>query len=79
SSGSFDVALSFGKPGTIKIEGEENLLEYIETNVENDVLVIKFRKNINVNHRKKITVYVPLTKMSRLSLSGSGNISGAGD
>lgn len=79
SSGSFDVALKFGKPGAIKIEGEENLLEYIETKVENDVLVIKFRKNINVSHRKKITVYVPLTKLSRLSLSGSGNISGSGD
>lgn len=79
SSGSFDVELAFGKPGNIRIEGEENLLEYIETKVENDVLVIRFRKNINISHRKKITVYAPLTKMTSVSLSGSGNITGAGD
>ncbi|MEN9598423.1 MAG: hypothetical protein RL596_734 [Bacteroidota bacterium] len=79
SSGSFDVELSFGKPGSIRIEAEENLLEYIETKVENDVLMIRFRKNININHRKKITVYTSLTKMSKVALSGSGNVRGAGD
>lgn len=79
SFGSFDVALSFGKQETISLEGEENLLPYIQSKVENNQLVLKFKNKINIRSNKKITIYITMLRVEGLYLSGSGNITGAGD
>jgi hypothetical protein len=79
SSGSFHVVLQFGKPGELTIEGEENLLPYLETKVENNVLKLQYRKNLNIVRMKKVTVYVPISRIEGIYLSGSGNIEGNGD
>lgn len=78
SSGSWDVMVAYGESSSIQVEGDENLLEYIETKVEGDKLVIRSKKSANLRSRNKITVYVSLTRLTGVSLSGSGDILGQG-
>ncbi|MCA6452056.1 MAG: DUF2807 domain-containing protein [Chitinophagaceae bacterium] len=78
SSGSWDVMLAYGEAGTIQVEGDENLLEYIETQVEGGKLVIRSKKSVNLRSKNKITIYVSLTRLTGISLSGSGDIMGEG-
>lgn len=76
--GSFDVVLVKGKEGNIKIEGEENIIPYIETEVSRGNLQIKYKKNTNINTTKKLSITVPITTIDKISLGGSGNISNVG-
>jgi hypothetical protein len=77
SSGSMSVAVSYGSSNEIEVEGDENILPYIITEVKNNRLTIR-TKNVSFNTKNKITVYVSLTKLTGVSLSGSGNITGNG-
>lgn len=79
SSGSWNVVIAYGESGTIQVEADENLLQYIDTKVENGRLSIKPTKNVNLRSKNKITVYVSLTRLSEIALSGSGNIVGEGN
>ncbi|TYP98776.1 putative autotransporter adhesin-like protein [Tenacibaculum adriaticum] len=72
--GSFDVNLIDGKEGKITIEGEENIIPYIITEVRGGTLKIKFKDNTNIRTTKRLTVTVPFEEIEGVSLGGSGNI-----
>ncbi|HSN08199.1 MAG TPA: head GIN domain-containing protein, partial [Hanamia sp.] len=76
--GPMDVKIVYGNSNSIQVEADENLLPYIETNVENGKLIIQPKKNMNLRSRSKMVVYVSMTKINMLQLSGSGNIDGNG-
>lgn len=75
-AGSFDYILVAGKEGNIKIEGEENLLEYIITEVKDGNLIVKTRNNINLStsRNKTIKVTIPFKDIEKVSLAGSGDL-----
>ncbi len=78
-SGWFDVDLVAGSEGTLTLEGEENLLEYIITEVKNGKLVIKTEKGVNLktsNWKSGIRITVPVESINTVSMSGSGDIVG---
>ncbi len=78
-SGWFDVDLVDGKEGELTLEGEDNLLEYIITEVENGKLVIKTEKGVNLkpsSWKDGIRITVPVQNIDALSLSGSADIVG---
>lgn len=72
--GSFDVTLVDGKEGNLTIKIEDNLLEYLITEVKDGTLKIKWKKGINVYTRKGVTITVPFKQINAVSLAGSGNI-----
>ena len=74
--GPFDYVLVSGKEGNIKLEGEENLLPYITTQVKNGTLVISTNKKVNVqaSRNKMIKITVPYQKIATVSLAGSGDL-----
>lgn len=74
--GSFDFILVKGTEGTITIEAEENLMEYIIVEVKGNDLVIKSERNVNLSpsNGKQITITVPFQDIESVSLAGSGNI-----
>jgi len=74
--GFFDVILVGGKEGKVTIEGEENLMEYIVTEVSRGTLKIKVEKGINIRTTRKLTVTVPVKDIEKVSLGGSGNVRG---
>lgn len=78
-SGWFDVDLVDGKEGELTLEGEENLLEHIITEVQNGKLVIKTEKGVNLkpsSWKDGIRITVPVESIDAVSLSGSGDIVG---
>lgn len=79
-AGWFDVELVSGNEGELTLKGEENLLEYIKTEVKSDGrLVIKVEKGVNLkpsNWKSGINITVPVEDISAVSLSGSGDVVG---
>lgn len=78
SHGPFDVHIDYGNSNSIEVEADENLLQYIETTVENGKLVIRPKSSMNLRSKSTMTVYVSMTKIHSLQESGSGNITGNG-
>ncbi|MDO5981344.1 head GIN domain-containing protein [Flavivirga spongiicola] len=75
-AGNMDFVIVSGTEGNIKIEGEENLLEHIVTEVKNNNLIVKTRKGTNLksSRNKTIKITIPFKDISKVSLSGSGDL-----
>ncbi len=75
-AGSMDFILVAGNEGTIKLEGEENLLKHIITEVKDGSLIVKTEKGINLrpSSNKSIKVTIPFKDISNVSLAGSGDL-----
>ena len=72
--GSFDVNLVDGTEGKITINGEENLLPYLETTVKKGKLKVQFKENTNIKTTKRLTVTIPFKSIDAVSLGGSGKV-----
>lgn len=77
-TGMMDVQLVAGKEGKIDLEGESNLLEYIETEVSGGTLKISVEKGINLQPSRNypIKIVVPFEDLDGVALTGSGHIRG---
>lgn len=75
-AGPFDYVLVKGNEGNIKIEGEENLLKYVITEVKNNELIVKTENGINLKTSlgKPITVTIPFKDINSVGLAGSGDL-----
>ncbi|MEM1339518.1 MAG: head GIN domain-containing protein [Bacteroidota bacterium] len=76
-AGWFDVELVDGEEGELTLQGEENLLEYIKTEVKDGKLTIKQKKGVNLrpsSWNEGIIITVPVESVDGVSLSGSGDI-----
>ncbi|MCB0446650.1 MAG: DUF2807 domain-containing protein [Gelidibacter sp.] len=75
-AGSFDYILVSGTEGKITIEGEENLLEYIVTEVKDGNLIVKTEDRINLrtSYNKTIKITIPFQDINSVSLAGSGDL-----
>jgi hypothetical protein len=78
-SGNVNVDLNYGDSKNITVEGDGNILPYVETIVENGNLIIKTKDKISIRTKNKLIVHVSMKKVARLRVSGSGNITGTGD
>ena len=67
-SGSFDVKLISGQEGNLTIKGDENVLEYIITEVKNGRLAVYFDKNksIRYNYNSSIEITIPVEEIKQL-------------
>ena len=73
-SGPFNVALVYGEEGDISIKMEENLLEYLVTEVKGDKLIIRWKKKVNISTRRGIHIIVPFKDINTIILTGSGDV-----
>lgn len=76
SYGSFDVYLTSDSGYSVKVEADENLLQYIETDISGNKLRIRTARGISVRPSSTMKVYVSAPEYSVVSSSGSGNIYG---
>ena len=75
-TGSMDVELVAGTEGNLKIEAEENLMEYITTESRGGRLEISVKKGYNIqpSRSNKILITVPFKDLDAVYLTGSGDI-----
>lgn len=69
-----DVFLTQGEPQSVEVEADENLLEWIRTEVNGDMLHIFTEKNIRFAKTKK--VYITCSTINRLDISSAGDVTG---
>ncbi|NND62901.1 MAG: DUF2807 domain-containing protein [Flavobacteriaceae bacterium] len=72
--GSMDVHLVKGNEGDIKVTTDENLQEYVIIEVKDNALIVRTKKNYYLKTKKGIHVTVPFQDISKVALTGSGDI-----
>lgn len=73
-AGSFDVVLSISKTNKINLEGDENIIPYLKTEIVEDVLKIYLDNPDNLNFKGSVKINVPVKQLNELSFRGSGTI-----
>jgi hypothetical protein len=70
----FEVYLVQDSIREVKIIAEENIIPYILTRINNNILLIKSKDNRCLNHNKPIKIYIKAPDIKNLQIVGSGNI-----
>ena len=68
-----NVVITQGSPQRVEIEADQKTMEIIETRIEDDVLVLKY-KNGHWRDLGKVTVYITMPDISSLTIAGSGDM-----
>jgi hypothetical protein len=76
TEGAFDLEIVCQKPQSIEIEGDDNVLPLITTEVSNNVLHIRSLRGYSVS--EPITLRISLPDLEGISASGAGNIEVSG-
>lgn len=77
SSGSYHVFITMGNTESLRLEGDAELINEIDTRVENGILKIRNKKQMNHrtwSKRGRVNIYIHAKKLNSILLSGSGNI-----
>ncbi len=74
SEGSFEVYYSCDSVSSVKIEAEENIIPYVETNIHGQSLVIRTSNSKRLETHFPIKVFVKSPTISNVILSGTGSI-----
>jgi hypothetical protein len=69
-----DLTIELGDTESFRIEAEDNLLEYIETDVRNGELSIRLRPNTMVNPSVPVRYYLTVSGLDEISISSSGDV-----
>ncbi|MDQ4141571.1 MAG: DUF2807 domain-containing protein [Bacteroidota bacterium] len=73
-NGDFEVYVTQGSPQKVEVKGESNILDELNTDVQNRKWKIKFDNCIRRN--KTVKVYLTMPEVNSLYINGSGTISG---
>jgi hypothetical protein len=78
ASGFYDIELIDGDEGQLTLQGEDNILDNIETEVRRGTLYIKSRDNKNLIPSRGEGVFITVTvdEIDKIRLSGSGDFIG---
>jgi len=76
TEGALDIKVVCQKPQTLEVEGDDNILPLISTEVSNQVLHIRILHNYSVQDSIKLRISVP--NLNFLSVSGAGKIDVSG-
>lgn len=75
--GSIDIIVSQGG-FNVKAEADKNVLQYIETVVENGRLIVRFKEGVSLMDFREAKVYVTAPVLNAFETHGSGNINSEG-
>jgi hypothetical protein len=74
-TGSMELFLTQGEQESLEIEGEDNIIAVIETEVRGDTLHIGVKENTTTNPTEPVRVYLTMTEIAGLEISGASSIS----
>ncbi len=72
ASGAVNIYISQGDSYSLKVESDENLLEFIETYIKGDELVVE--QSENFGKTTKLNIYVTVKELSSIDVSGACDI-----
>jgi hypothetical protein len=75
-NGFMNIYLIQGKANGVRLEGESNVLKYVDTRVEDGKLTVGTLHGISLDVSHDLNVYVTAPELTDVTLSGSGNIIG---
>ncbi|QNF32613.1 DUF2807 domain-containing protein [Adhaeribacter swui] len=72
----FNVVVTIGPKESLRLEGDSELLDKIETPVKDGVLHIKMKKGSEqwFGSSKKVNIYITAPSLNKLAVSGAGNM-----
>jgi acetamidase/formamidase len=76
ASGAIDVYVTQGAVQPVKIETDENLLQYVEVIQEGDRIEIRSRPGFNLRPTNGIKAYLTAAVYNKIDVSGACNITG---
>lgn len=83
ASGIYELKITQGGNESVKLEGDENLLQYITVRNEGSKLIIDMNKltnkNVNFKPKNKLRVYVNFKKLKTMELSMVGDVNSKDD
>jgi len=71
-----NVILKQGNQTSVVVEGQQNIIDNIQTDVYGDVWRIRYDKNVR-NH-KRVTIYITMPTLTEAYVSGSGGMKSKG-
>jgi carbon monoxide dehydrogenase subunit G len=75
-SGAVDVHVKQDQSQSVRIETDENLMEYLEVFTEGSTLVIRTKRGFNLDPSRGLTVYVSAPAYKHMEVSGASKITG---
>ena len=72
-----NLTIEVGDEEELRIEAEENLIPYFETEVRNGTLFIRQRNNVRIVTRKPVNFYLTVVGFKSIELTGNGDVEGA--
>ncbi len=70
-----DLTIEIGDGESLRIEAEDNLLQYFQTTVSGGVLTIETEPGVSINARKPVRYYLTVRTLESIRTSSSGNVS----
>jgi hypothetical protein len=74
--GFFEVEVTAGKPQSVELSGDDNILPLVTTEVRSGVLVVSTRER--VLPRQPLKLVVSVSKLTQLGISGAGSARASG-
>jgi hypothetical protein len=74
-SGNADIYIEQGTTQSVKVETDDNLMQYVTTRINGKTLIVETKENICT---KKLNIHIVATKFEGAKIKGSGNIIGKG-
>jgi hypothetical protein len=74
-SSGVDVILRQGNDESVTVEADENLLEYIVTEVKGDVLNV-YVDNVNIRDAERMRAYVTMKEINSVKTTSAGDVTG---
>src|SRR5688572_954404 len=72
-SGAIDVYIRQDSLAAIRVETDENLIEYVEITANGDALTIRSRKGFNLKPTKGVKVYLTAPLFRKFTATGASN------
>ncbi len=73
-SGGIDLKIQQGSKTALVVETDDNLQEYILSEVEDGVLRVYVKKNSKIQHRTSMKAHVTVVDIKKISASGGGDV-----
>ena len=78
AGGAVEVRVKQENTNTVRIETDENLLEFLDVSTDGNTLVIQSKQGYNLDPTKDIIVYATAPQFTNLDISGASKLLSAG-